>query len=158
MKTIVLTKLKTKCLLITYPCTHFKNLHRNPNPTRSLKNEIFTLEKFKETHNYIDDPFSLKEIDTAAKLFKKSKKTPGSDQIRNEMLKTGIQYLKVAISKLFNLILKCGFFPISWCQGIITPIYKSGRKSDPSHYLNDSFQTTAHLTTSSPFEHCLINM
>lgn len=113
--------------------THFKNLHRKPNPTRSLTNEIFTLEELKDTHNYLDDPFSLKEIETATKLLK-SKKTPGSDRIRNEMLKTGIQYLKVAICKLFNLILKCGFFPTSWCQGIITPIYKSGNRLDPSNY------------------------
>ena len=42
--------------------THFKNLHGKPNATRSLTNEIFTLEELKETHNYLDDPFSLKEI------------------------------------------------------------------------------------------------
>ena len=50
------------------------------------------------------------------------------------MLKTGIWYLKNSICKLFNLILKCGFCPSSWCEGIITPIYKSGNKSDPSNY------------------------
>ena len=50
------------------------------------------------------------------------------------MLKTGIQYLRVAICKLFNLILKCGFFPTPWCQSIVTPIYKSGNRLDPSNY------------------------
>ena len=113
--------------------THFKNLHGKPNPTHSLTNEISTLEGLKETHNYLDDSFSLKEIETAAKLLK-SKRTPGSDRIRNEMLKTRIQYLRVAICKLFNLILKCGFLPTSWCEGIMTPIYKSRNRVDPSNY------------------------
>ena len=54
----------------------------------------------------------------------KSKKAPGPDKIRNEMLKAGIPFLKAALSKLFNIILQSGFFPSSWCQGIIiTPIF-----------------------------------
>ena len=113
--------------------THFTNLHSKPNANRSLTNEISALEDFKQDHNHLDDEISLKEIENATKLLK-SKKAPGSDRIRNEMLKTGIWYLKNSICKLFNLILKCGFFPSSWCEGIITPIYKSGNKSDPSNY------------------------
>ena len=39
--------------------------------------------------------------------------------------------------KLFNLILQSGKMPDDsdvWCQGLITPIYKSGDKSDPTNY------------------------
>ena len=36
--------------------------------------------------------------------------------------------------KLFNLILQSGKMPDIWCQGLITPIYKSGDKSDPTNY------------------------
>ena len=36
----------------------------------------------------------------------KSKKAPGPDKIRNEMLKAGIPFLKAALSKLFNLIIQ----------------------------------------------------
>ena len=50
------------------------------------------------------------------------------------MLKAVIPFLKAALSKLFNLILQSGFFPSSWCQGIITPIFKSGNKQDPLNY------------------------
>lgn len=113
--------------------THFKNLHSKPNPTSSLKHEIFTLEDYKDNYNCLDEPFSLKDIENATKLLK-SRKAPGSDRIRNEMLKTGLSYLKASICKLFNLVLKCGFFPPTWCEGIITPIYKSGDRSDPSNY------------------------
>ena len=64
----------------------------------------------------------------------KYKKSPGPDRIRNEMLKTGIFYLKTSICNLFNLILKSGFFPSLWCEGIIAPIHKSGDTQDPSNY------------------------
>ena len=50
------------------------------------------------------------------------------------MLKAGVQFLKTALQKLFNLILQSGFYPSSWCEGIITPIYKSGNKQDPGNY------------------------
>jgi len=50
------------------------------------------------------------------------------------MLKTGISYLKTSFCNLFNLILKSGFFPSLWCEGIITPIHKSGNTQDPSNY------------------------
>ena len=36
--------------------------------------------------------------------------------------------------KLFNLILQSGKMPDIWCQGLITPIYKTGNKSDPTNY------------------------
>ena len=64
----------------------------------------------------------------------KSKKAPGPDKIRNEMLKAGIHVLKTALCKLFYLILRIGFFPSSWYEGTITPIYKSGNRQDPTNY------------------------
>ena len=64
----------------------------------------------------------------------KPKKAPEPDKIRNEMLKTGQQLLNAALCKLFNLILRSGFFPSSWCEEIITPIFKSGNKHDPANY------------------------
>ena len=36
--------------------------------------------------------------------------------------------------KLFNSILISGKMPETWCRGLITPIYKSGDRSDPSNY------------------------
>ena len=50
------------------------------------------------------------------------------------MSKTGIPFLNTALYKLFNLILHSGFFPKSWREGIITPIYISGNKHDPANY------------------------
>ena len=36
--------------------------------------------------------------------------------------------------KLSNLILRSGKMPDIWCQGLITPIYKSGDRNDPTNY------------------------
>ena len=118
---------------------HFKQLHSHPDLSTlprseiSFKVDLSTLEQTKDIHNVLDSPISLEEIKNMVKLLK-SKKAPGPDKIRNEMLKTGIQFLSTALYKLFNLILHSGFFPKSWCEGIITPIYKSGNKHDPANY------------------------
>ena len=118
---------------------HFNNLYSAPELSFlsdshiSVINEKYYLEQQKCNHNYLDNPISLKEVEIAAKMLK-YKKSPGPDRIRNEMLKTGIFYLKTSICNLFNLIFKSGFFPSLWCEGIITPIHKSGDTQDPSNY------------------------
>ena len=50
------------------------------------------------------------------------------------MIKASLESLMPVYIKLFNLILQSGKMPDIWCQGLITPIYKSGDKSDPTNY------------------------
>ena len=50
------------------------------------------------------------------------------------MIKASLEPLMPVYVKLFNLILQSGKMPDVWCQGLITPIYKSGDKSDPTNY------------------------
>ena len=50
------------------------------------------------------------------------------------MLKCSINQLASSLVKLFNFIVKKGSFPDIWSTGIISPIFKSGNKSDPSNY------------------------
>ena len=38
--------------------------------------------------------------------------------------------------KLFNTVLNLGTAPKNWCIGLITPIFKSGVRNDPSNYRN----------------------
>ena len=125
--------------LTNYMIIH-ENLHSKPKPSSlskfhlSVLNDKSALEQQKDDQNYLDDPISLDEIETTVKLLK-SGKAPGPDRIRNEMLKTGSRpHLKSAICKLFNHILTSGYFPQSWCEGVITPIFKSGDKQDPANY------------------------
>ena len=83
--------------------------------------------------NKLNDPISEIEIISATKKLK-TKKAPGLDRIRNEMLKCGFHYLASSLSILFNTILKSGYLPASWSKEMITAIYKLGDKSDPSNY------------------------
>ncbi len=63
-----------------------------------------------------------------------TKKASGPDSILNEMLKNTNHKFQLAIIKLFNLVLSVGHFPEAWNRGLITPIFKSGDKSDPNNY------------------------
>ena len=63
----------------------------------------------------------------------KKKKTPGVDRIRKEMLKCGGDKLIPILFKLFNLIVNSGIYPDIWTKGVITAIYKSGDRSNPSN-------------------------
>jgi hypothetical protein len=64
----------------------------------------------------------------------KNKKTPGLDKILNEMIKYSQSELIQTYTKLFNDILRTGFYPKIWKEGYILPIYKNGDVSDPSNY------------------------
>ena len=64
----------------------------------------------------------------------KPKKAPSDDKIQNEMIKLSLPYISNALLKLFNFILSSGIYPTVWCDSLITPIYKSGKKDDPGNY------------------------
>jgi len=49
-------------------------------------------------------------------------------------LKSVINHLTAPLVRLFNFIISKGTFPDSWSTGMITPIFKSGSRSDPSNY------------------------
>ncbi len=50
------------------------------------------------------------------------------------MLKNSSPELQMALLKLFNLTLSSGVFPEVWDTGLISPIFKSGDKTDPNNY------------------------
>ena len=81
----------------------------------------------------LDEPISEKEIKFLSKKLK-NKKVAFFDKVNNEMIKTGINFLYPAYQKLFNLVLQSGIYPDLWCEGSITPIFKSGDLSDPNNY------------------------
>ena len=55
-------------------------------------------------------------------------------KLETEWSKRALNCLCLFYIKLFNLILQCGKMPDIWCQGLITPIYKSGDRRDPTNY------------------------
>ena len=81
----------------------------------------------------LNDKIETKElIDTISKL--KNKKAAGFDGISNEMIKNCNPEMIEMIKMTLNLTLSKGLVPKAWCQGLITPIYKKGCKTNPDNY------------------------
>ena len=59
----------------------------------------------------------------------KANKAPGVDNILNEVLKVGKDFIKRHLITLFNRILSTGKYPLLWSFGLIVPVHK---KDDPS--------------------------
>ena len=53
------------------------------------------------------------------------------------MIKASLQEMMPAYLKLFNSVLTSGTMPNTWCRGLITPIYKSGARNEPSSYAGE---------------------
>ena len=115
---------------------YFRSLHSEKplNPTQqSIINDLTYLESRKDQMASLDYFITENEIVTAAKRMKNNKSS-FSDKIKNEMIKASLQDMMLVYLKLLNSILISGKMPETWCRGLITPIYKSGDRSDPSNY------------------------
>ena len=116
---------------------HFTSLHSKKETTpeqKYLENNLFQMEKLSSpVNNFLNCEITEKEIVSCSKMLK-NKKAASSDKIRNEMIKNSIDIMRPVYLKLFNLILKSGFFPDSWCESSLTPIFKSGEQCDPNNY------------------------
>ena len=92
-----------------------------------------------EVQNYpyneaINLPITTEEI-TESVAALQNNKSPGSDQILNEHIKSTLSSLLPIYLKLFNIIFDNGIFPESWVLGNIIPIYKNkGKAQNPENY------------------------
>ena len=115
---------------------HFSKLHHKHKINEEHHEIIKTLEdkeKSRNEYNMLDTEITEHEIQINAKKLK-LQKAVYSDKIKNEMIKCSTDILAKGYIKLFNAILNAGSFPQSWCEGLITPIFKSGNKQDPNNY------------------------
>ena len=64
----------------------------------------------------------------------KNNKAISFDRISNEILKAGKLVLVAPMLKLFNSILSSALYPSDWKRDILTPLHKSGEKSDPNNF------------------------
>ena len=83
--------------------------------------------------NVLNEEISEKEVTECIKSLK-NKKSPGNDQINNEMIKCTNKEGKQLITKLFNTILKFGHFPKDWNFGLLKLIHKGGETDDENNY------------------------
>ena len=81
----------------------------------------------------LDYKFTEKEVFVACQKLKNNKAS-SYDLIRNEMLKTAMQYICKPVTQAFNAIFNSCKFPKSWKDGIIIPVHKQGNKLDVNNY------------------------
>ena len=81
-----------------------------------------------------DDPFILQEMDRAIKLLP-NRKSPGPDNISNEMIKHLGPKAKEVLLTFINKTWSEGYLPSQWRTAVITPILKKGKPpSSPKSY------------------------
>ena len=116
--------------------SHFQSLHSN-DPLNAYQQNIVTELPDQENSNMQSLPldYLITEIEIHSAVQKlKNNKSPFSDRIQNEMIKTSLNEMMPVYHKLFNIILYLGVMPKNWCGGLITPVFKSDNRSDPSNY------------------------
>ena len=93
------------------------------------------------TNDELDFPIREDEVELAmAKL--SSRKAPGIDEIPGDLLKLVGGQLTPFLTNLFNKLFEKQYFPQSWTQSIIIPLYKAGDKLDPQNYRGISLLST----------------
>lgn len=115
---------------------HYKdlNIHKQSSHTDAeVKVELKTLESASTNKNSeLDNPITIKEIKQIVHTLKNNK-SPGPDQITNEMIKFGKGVLLGPLAKLFNLILDTQSYPSQWSKGYLVSIPKAGDKTLPEN-------------------------
>ena len=97
-----------------------------------------------DMQSYVQDnsDAAVSELDnqiTRAELIReisslKNNKAISFDRISNEILKAGKLVLAAPMLKLFNSILSSTLYPSDWKLDILSPLHKSGEKSDPNNF------------------------
>ena len=85
-----------------------------------------------------DKTFSLQSptFETVYKFLSEidEKKAVGLDNIPNKLLKMAAQVVAPSLTGIFSASIRTGIFPNEWKASRVTPIFKSGPKSNPSNY------------------------
>src|SRR5215510_6218451 len=93
---------------------------------------LVMLGRQKYTQPLVPEPNAL-EVELAIEKLK-SHKSPGIDQIPEELIKAGGRTRRCAIHKLIISIWNMEELPEEWKEPIIVPIYKKGDKTDCNNY------------------------
>ena len=114
---------------------HFTELLGPPvSPTPAeLDMKAYVLENSDSVRSELDNPITRSEIIEEISSLKNNKAV-SFDRVSNEILKAGKLVLANSLLKLFNPILSSTFYPSNWKHDILSPLHKSGEKSDPNNY------------------------
>ena len=90
-----------------------------------------------DNHNVSDDElngnFTYEELRKAV-FSQKNNKSPGTDNLPSEILKASFDHISNFLLSLYNKMFSTGEYPVSWGEGIITPIFKKGNIDDAGNY------------------------
>ena len=81
----------------------------------------------------LDYPITDEEFEAAVNKLK-ANKSPGIDNILNQVIKIGKDAIKRHLVNLFNRILDTGKYPTLWSFGLIVPIHKKDDRSKVENY------------------------
>ena len=86
----------------------------------------------------VNSTFKFQEIQVTSVLKNLSKlktnKSTGLDRITAQLLKDAAAVIAPSLTQIFNLSLSSSTFPQIWKNGRVTPIFKSGERSNMSNY------------------------
>ena len=118
-------------------CSFFTNVASN------LKSKVAPLKDFvwgkpKETLPKTYSTFKFREV-KVNEVFKhlkslSQKKATGSDELPNTLLKDSACQIAKPLCHVINRSLASGIFPEDFKDGLVTPVFKSGKKEDMDNY------------------------
>ncbi|GBP42188.1 Probable RNA-directed DNA polymerase from transposon X-element [Eumeta japonica] len=120
---------KTRQDVINHATEFYKELYKKYSETNETEDSHKDFEEEEETVKPIDECEVLEHL---KKL--KTEKSPGPDNITNEILKIGAPLLLSHLTQVFNLSLKTEEVPKQWCNSDIVLLYKKGDPLDIGNY------------------------
>ena len=101
------------CVAVENLYEHYKNL--NSDNISSTNNRVYIEDRIRElekVQNFTPLDFIITDTEISKSISKlKNGKAPGFDLIKNEMLKSGAGHLLKSLAKLFNMVLRTGYYP-----------------------------------------------
>lgn len=85
------------------------------------------------TNNKKVPPVLLQEVQKAI-MSQKPEKSPGPDNISNELIRGNVEEISPILTKLFNYIVTTGVIPKQWNESHIILLHKKGDKDDIGNY------------------------
>lgn len=112
--------------IIKVATDYYRELYKSKNP------KVVTEERYPVNSEPI--PKILKEETAKAINTQKVDKTPGSDQITNELLKSTLPVTAPILTDLFNEIIETEIIPQDWTKSTIILLHKKGDKEEIGNY------------------------
>ncbi|CAC5422085.1 unnamed protein product [Mytilus coruscus] len=104
----------------------------NKTHIEEIENFLSDLNNYKD-NDITDKPITITEVKRVIKSLKVGKSC-GPDLILNEIIKTSCPVIGKSVTILFNLIFSSGFYPETWLNSYIAPLFKGGDPLDPNNY------------------------